>query len=559
MATFQDFSLIKEKVDSLMKEGKLPTVGYAFAMEYLAHQLIDADDIEEWITDGANDQGIDAYYYDEENLRLDIFQFKYTSNYEKHTEEHVSQAEIDRIENSFKKIWNKDRDFLKAANRELQHAIRAIWNLFEKGQVRTTLHIVTNFTSPIKEERKKRINESFRNDYGAKVEFIGIEGVVERIIERRTHEIEADVQFSGKGYLDWTDGGIRSLVGVVSARTLLDAISEKGEINETIFDENVRLYLKKRGKINKQIFATASGDDSFKFFYFNNGITVICDRFHYNKTDSPVVKITNMQIVNGSQTVHALFDVADDPDLAKNLTSIYLLVRLYEVPSRQLGQDIATYTNSQNPVKGRDVLSNDPIQIILEEDLRTLGYFYSRKVNQFRDDPSADKDKIVDAEKLGQVLQAFYLGQPGAAKNKKKQIYESIYSQIFDPAILNAKYVLLPYLIYKEIEKDVEAAKKEKREYMAEEETGRLEKFFSGKGYLLHASYYILLAVRLLGEQENIDIEYSNLSKLKALIPGAEKMAKELAGPYAKDEEFSIGHFYKSDSYVQELRDKIHG
>jgi len=78
---------------------------------------------------------------------------------------------------------------------------------------------------------------------------------------------------------------------------------------EDAFEDNVRIYLKQRSKINRNIKETALSDDAYRFFYYNNGITITCSHFEYPKrVRNPIIELENLQIVNGSQTIHALHD-----------------------------------------------------------------------------------------------------------------------------------------------------------------------------------------------------------------------------------------------------------
>ena len=54
-----------------------------------------------------------------------------------------------------------------------------------------------------------------------------------------------------------------------------------------------------------------------RFFYYNNGITVTCSHFEYPKqVRNPIINLENLQIVNGSQTIHALFEAFNEALLA---------------------------------------------------------------------------------------------------------------------------------------------------------------------------------------------------------------------------------------------------
>jgi hypothetical protein len=257
-----------------------------------------------------------------------------------------------------------------------------------------------------------------------------------------------------------------------------------------------------------------------------------------------------MQIVNGSQTVHSLFDAYSYPEYRDRLSDVYLLVRIYATEDRELGQEIATFTNTQNPVKSRDTRSNDERQRMLAEDLGMYGYGYQRKKHE--DTGKFDKDKIIDSEKLGQLILSFYHDKAGDAKNKKTVIFDKEYELIFDTDKINAKYVLLPYIIYQEIEKNIKAIKKEKKQVYLSGVDSAIELFENEKDYQLHSLYYTLLTCRYLAIRSKIDVKYDNLDKIIKFIPEANKIIKIIL-------DFEIyknkdpAEVFKQNSFAEEL------
>ncbi len=58
-----------------------------------------------------------------------------------------------------------------------------------------------------------------------------------------------------------------------------------------IFQENARIYLTQKNKINKRIFDSALADSNAEFWYLNNGITLTCDHFEYPPgTRAPILE-----------------------------------------------------------------------------------------------------------------------------------------------------------------------------------------------------------------------------------------------------------------------------
>lgn len=184
-----------------------------------------------------------------------------------------------------------------------------------------------------------------------------------------------------------------------------------------------------------------------------------------------------------------------------NFEQITILCKIYETDNSNFKSKIAEYTNSQNPVKDRDIRSIDLVQIKLEEEFKGLGYFYERKKSQYEKE---DRDKKIDSEKLGQSLLAFKIEMPAEAKDKKRIIFGDKYDEIFNDSLL-AKDALTIFNLYKEIEKRKLKNKQE-------------------KPYLMHATYYIMFFIKRLYQIKNkkpynfIDLYDEALEKIEIII-----------------------------------------
>jgi hypothetical protein len=165
-------------------------------------------------------------------------------------------------------------------------------------------------------------------------------------------------------YFERVDGNIRGLIATVEARELVDFIRDPADPTRVyldLFNDNVRVYLTSKNKINKAILQSALSEDNAYFWYLNNGITLTCDSLEYPPgTRGPTLQLTNVQIVNGGQTSHTLFEAyATDAD---KVSHVLLLVRIYETRHRDISLKIAESTNSQTPIHSRDLRANDDVQ-----------------------------------------------------------------------------------------------------------------------------------------------------------------------------------------------------
>ena len=116
----------------------------------------------------------------------------------------------------------------------------------------------------------------------------------------------------------------------------------------------------------------------------NNGISIICDEFELgshsaNKTIN--IELKNMQIINGCQTVNALYSAKYGEQTQDNFRASNIVVRIYQIDPNQhdFKLSVIKATNNQNAVKTFSLLANDPIQIKIAETLKKLDYLYDRK------------------------------------------------------------------------------------------------------------------------------------------------------------------------------------
>src|SRR5690606_1239399 len=117
----------------------------------------------------------------------------------------------------------------------------------------------------------------------------------------------------GKEAFERTDGDIRGVIASVDAQSFVDLIrtDDGRSIKRHLFDDNLRVLLGANGGFNASIIATATSNDSHLFWYLNNGITITCRNYSYNKGHAnPKIRIEDFQIVNGAQTSHSLLEAS---------------------------------------------------------------------------------------------------------------------------------------------------------------------------------------------------------------------------------------------------------
>ena len=142
----------------------------------------------------------------------------------------------------------------------------------------------------------------------------------------------------------------------------------------SIFDSNIRRFLGTRGAVNTDIKATCtSPQSSYLFWFLNNGLTAVCDGFDaVTDPDAPLIKVQNIQIVNGCQTASTLALAEREGGLTPDTR---LLFKLYATNDPKLISQIVLTTNNQNKINSRDLRANDTVQMDMEAGFSSVRAF----------------------------------------------------------------------------------------------------------------------------------------------------------------------------------------
>jgi len=565
MASLQDFSLIHTNVQKYKRDFNLNSDSSAFSYFVLSLVLgLQDDEIQDAITDNClleeigkssgHDRGIDALYIDyddaNEKPRIYFFNFKYTNKFAK-TKNNFPSGEIDKIISFLNDLMGQEDTIKDNINSTLYAKVEEIWNIFDFDNVNPnfTVCLCANHYHGLEKLERERFERAISRHSNFEIKYYLIEDLVGLVQRLSRQKINAKLKAINKNLFEKSDGDVRALIVNIDAKDLIRVVLndellrndanitdysklKEYSILEDAFEDNVRIYLKQRSKINRNIKRTALSDENHRFFYFNNGITVTCDKFEYPKTvRSPIIELENIQVVNGSQTIHALYEAFLED--SSRFEDIEILCRIYETKNLALSTSIAEYTNSQNPVKSRDVRSIDLIQQKLEKEFIAKDLYYERKRGQYSD---KSKNLRLDAEKAGQVLMAFYNEMPREAKNRKKFIFGERYDEIFSDEI-TADKLLLPYRLFERVE----------------EEKATLKRSMSSSedNFILYSSYYILYVTSKLAQKQSIDLVLENLDEIWKIYPEAVETLRKVIGIEVKSlqqkDKFSYPAFFNTE------------
>ena len=205
-----------------------------------------------------------------------------------------------------------------------------------------------------------------------------------------------------------------------------------------LFARNVRGFLGST-EINHGMERTLKQEPNF-FWYYNNGITIICD--HAEEITSHgkrILRVTNPQVINGQQTTRILARWASKTQTAS------VSVRVIRVPRdngeiaqsehfETLVSQIVSATNWQNAIRPSDLMTNDRRQIEIERQLRKLGYWYIRKrqtVAEARGAAGTQRFFYLTKDTLAQAVAGCDLDLSIVRKGKEGLFEERLYGQVF--------------------------------------------------------------------------------------------------------------------------------
>ncbi|WP_461520435.1 AIPR family protein [Porticoccus sp.] len=400
---------------------------------------IDPEDI----VDGGEDKQIDFIHIEDDQQKghadILIAQSKSTKGFSSNT--------VVQIKNGLDWIFERPKkEVLSIANDNFKQKILEIRELrrdYGASNISVSVFHITNGD-------KSTLSKEYLDEAGAlklkyesldfadfRFDQIGAHELVELInAEDRTKrkidiEIPIVYDINRPSLMQFAQGDTKSFVCTVTGEAL--AVAGSSEPRDAIFDMNVRPYYGSTGKVNREIWETCTDEESKRFWFLNNGVTLVCDSFDFNSDpDAPIVRIKNAQIVNGCQTTVTVREAYEKKSLRPETR---VLLRIYATDNPSLVEKITLSTNNQNKITDRDLRANDPVQRDIEQLMHDkYGYFYERKNKQYRALKGPNKKKIVHSPKAAQAYLAIVRFKPSNARGYLNAIWSDFYGEIFENA-----------------------------------------------------------------------------------------------------------------------------
>jgi hypothetical protein len=422
-----------------------PTKLKSLAFVYLCVKtVLDLDDEETFdcLTEGGGDFGVDAIHISEEydgEFTVSLFQAKYKLT-DFSGNSNFPESGINSLIRAIRLLFNPAAE-LQHINARLLAKVEEARSLIRDGFIPQVRSIACNNGLKWTSATDEIIACA---SFGDQVTWEHFNHTSLVKILQASKSVTDSLRLNGRAIVEDMDYS-RILVGRISVTEIAGLISRHGD---RLLERNIRRYLGLQGnRVNEAIRLTLETPEKSNFYFYNNGITLTCDKFSYNALQEGdyQVKVENLQIINGGQTCMTIFQTMRQATLLPEPTEAYVLLRLYQLPSdnEDLVQKITFATNSQNPVDLRDLRANDEIQRRLEIDISQLGFSYRRK----RSD-SGLRPLDITSGVAAEAILSVWRHRPHQAKFFTREHFGRLYGEIFSGS-LNGSQVILAVQLYR--------------------------------------------------------------------------------------------------------------
>jgi hypothetical protein len=330
------------------------------------------EDAAKSVWDGADDNGVDAVFYDISESRVVIVQSKWI-----HSGAGEPEAkEVATFANGVRDIVEDNSDnFGVRLHKRLNAVSEALLVpgttldvvLITTGAAQLARHATANLDRVLNE-----LNEPLDEDPIAGKVVMGLEDVYKSLASTMSSEgisITANIQ-------EWSvlSQPYAAYFGIIDGLQLKEWWDTYGK---RIVAKNIRHALGATD-INEAIRKTATSSPE-DFWYFNNGITLIAeDVMRAPKSAAShsfgTFEFKGASVVNGAQTISTLARVSPEESLGKVRVGIRVIVLAKAPPG--FGGDVTRTNNLQNRVEGRDFVAHDPEQTRIQQEMAMEGVEY---------------------------------------------------------------------------------------------------------------------------------------------------------------------------------------
>lgn len=365
-----DMSDVKKKDPVDLERKFLSRAIAAFALVTLADAEPEAAAAA--ITDDFEDCGLDAVFVDLADKAVYFVQSKWTS----HGTETIKEGDCLKFLRGVSNLFTGDFSKFSERIRKREAELRA--NILKRADMRMVLVLAFNSANPISSHVQNIMSEylSRQNNVGDRDVF-SQETVDLKVIYRvlsTGKRISDQITLSEWGTIEHPYRGYYGMMNV----------QDIGRCGKALMSRNIRFHVGETG-VNDALAQTIQNEPA-NFWYFNNGITILCDKLektHHNgeNRNFGVFNCEGMSVVNGAQTVGVIIERAkrDPPGFAEIKARVGVrIISLQNCPDG-FAAAVARATNTQNQIRSINFIAFDENQPRLSIEMEGLGKTYAYK------------------------------------------------------------------------------------------------------------------------------------------------------------------------------------
>lgn len=378
------------------------------------------DNIQDALTDGSKDGGIDAIINDpaSDNNDVVIIQSKYLNK---------TALSPDSIAGELYKIQETLEEFKK--NRFSSRSAKAV-TAFKNAMLGKTddkdirIVFITSYEPKNLKERHK-LERAAKKGIKYPVELLFNSDINNQIMSVNSGKVcvEYDTLDLDKAnnYLKYTNPKSErvSVMVNVSALSLQDLYQRR---RNNLLGLNLRYYVKQTA-IDNAIKETITREPEL-FWYKNNGIVIICNNY---AIDGTKLKLWGFSIINGGQTTNRIGNLDIEPDKNFYITcKVVQMEGIEQAEQDKFALKIAESSNAQKPIRKVDLVANTTEQIRLKQRLKEIGVYYLTKKGEPKP-KKVEKYCVTNVDQVGKLSLAVAMQMPASARNNSKKMYNSEY------------------------------------------------------------------------------------------------------------------------------------
>ena len=431
--------------------------------------ILDFEEREKLITDGSNDGGIDAYYIDEENKIIEIIQSKFRTNESNFENKDIDLSEIAKMEVNRIRKGEETSENGEQYNGKIKRFQRTLKGIKNIGLYDYKIILLSNLTKYSKDKVSEYLG-------GIEVEVFDYNETYNKLLfpllkttyydqENLNISLYLENKISSKLEQD-----IKTKQGVYILTILLAPAKEIGRVmakyKNSLLQYNPRCYLSlAKNGINLGIKKTIEEYDTGEFALFNNGITIFAESCgateNSGEKNKGVLSLFKPQIINGGQTAFTLSRIyeSSNQNQLDGKEVILKIISKYKsgeyLDNSEMMKNISRATNSQNNIAESDMISNEPFQIKLQDEIfNKFGLIYERKAGEFDDAIKNGYIKNGDLLKKEKLLRIYlsYKGEASIKNTSNNKLFTSAELEEYYDNLQDLDGMIISYKIFSEIE-----------------------------------------------------------------------------------------------------------